>query len=83
MVFSSIIPGWESHRFILVVPGLVQLGVIVLAASKPFIRVPASLYLRLSWFYRAYFEYPCARRLMDILGVPQWFLGSPYFKNTW
>ena len=34
----------------------------------------------LSWFYRAYFDHPLGRRLMDFLGLPQWFLGSPHFK---
>jgi hypothetical protein len=34
----------------------------------------------LAWFYRAYFQYRWARRLMDGLGLPQWFLGSPHFK---
>jgi hypothetical protein len=34
----------------------------------------------MAWFYNAYFKYRWARRIMDGIGLPQWFLGSPYFK---
>ena len=42
--------------------------------------IKKALSAMLSWYYRAYFDYPWTRWITDKLGITQWFLGSPHFK---